>query len=119
MTERTSCRWGFDYGTTANNGNVLSQTIGRERLRGTLTQHYRYDGANRLELANGAANNEIWRERLSDKRGLAAGLSSLGRLRRFGVERVASPVTTGQAAPSSSSSRVRSATSVSKFFSRP
>ncbi len=41
----------FAYGTTANSGNVLSQTIGREGLSGTLTQHYRYDGANRLGLA--------------------------------------------------------------------
>ncbi len=40
----------FAYGTTANNGNVLSQTIGREGLSGTLTQYYRYDGANRLGL---------------------------------------------------------------------
>ena len=43
---------GFDYGTTANNGNVLRQTIGREGMSGTLTQHYRYDGANRLGLAS-------------------------------------------------------------------
>ncbi len=43
---------GFDYGTTANNGNVLSQTIGREGMSGTLTQYYRYDGANRLGLAS-------------------------------------------------------------------
>ncbi len=42
----------FAYGTTANNGNVLSQTIGREGLSGTLTQYYRYDGANRLGLAS-------------------------------------------------------------------
>ncbi len=42
----------FDYGTTSNNGNVLSQTIGREGLSGTLTQRYRYDGANRLGLAS-------------------------------------------------------------------
>ena len=43
---------GFDYGTTGNNGNVLSQTIWREGLSGTLTQYYRYDGANRLGLAS-------------------------------------------------------------------
>ncbi len=43
---------GFNYGTTANNGNVLSQTIGREGMSGTLTQYYRYDGANRLGLVS-------------------------------------------------------------------
>ncbi len=43
---------GFNYGTTANNGNVLSQTIGREGMSWTLTQYYRYDGANRLGLAS-------------------------------------------------------------------
>ena len=42
----------FDYGTTANNGNVLSQTIGRAGLSGALTQYYRYDGANRLGPAS-------------------------------------------------------------------
>ncbi len=41
----------FDYGTTANNGNVLSQTIAL--LEGSaVTQRYRYDGANRLGLAS-------------------------------------------------------------------
>ncbi len=40
----------FDYGTTSNNGNVLSQTIGRPGF--TVTQRYRYDGANRLGLAS-------------------------------------------------------------------
>ncbi len=49
-TEKLSL--GLNYGTTANNGNVLSQTIGREGLSGTLTQRYRYDGANRLGLAS-------------------------------------------------------------------
>ncbi len=49
-TEKLSL--GLSYGTTANNGNVLSQTIGREGLSGTLTQYYRYDGANRLGLAS-------------------------------------------------------------------
>ncbi len=48
-TEKLSL--GLSYGMTSNNGNVLSQTIGREGLSGTLTQYYRYDGANRLELA--------------------------------------------------------------------
>ncbi len=61
----------FAYGTTANNGNVLSQTIGREGLSGTLTQYYRYDGANRLGLAseggtaptgtNGCPTTAAWR----------------------------------------------------------
>ena len=60
----------FDYGTTANNGNVLSQTIGRAGMSGTLTQYYRYDGANRLGLAseggtaptsaNGCPTNAVW-----------------------------------------------------------
>ncbi len=40
----------FAYGTTSNNGNVLSQTIGRPGF--TVTQRYRYDGANRLGLAS-------------------------------------------------------------------
>ncbi len=40
----------FAYGTMANNGNVLSQTIAL--LEGSaVTQRYRYDGANRLGLA--------------------------------------------------------------------
>ena len=60
----------FDYGTTANNGNVLSQTIGRAGMSGTLTQYYRYDGANRLGLASeggtaptgasGCPTNAVW-----------------------------------------------------------
>jgi hypothetical protein len=41
----------FDYGTTSNNGNVLTQAITVPLNAGgnaTLTQYYQYDGANRL-----------------------------------------------------------------------
>jgi len=43
----------YNYGTTANNGNVQTQTI----TRGTQswTQSYGYDGANRLNCANEAS----------------------------------------------------------------
>ncbi len=41
---------GFGYGTTNNNGNVLSQTIARPGLS-TITEHYRYDPLNRLAVA--------------------------------------------------------------------
>ncbi len=37
---------GLSYGTTSNNGNLLSQTIARPGFK--VTQYYRYDGANRL-----------------------------------------------------------------------
>ncbi len=40
----------YGYGTTANNGNVLSQTITIPGL--TLSQAYTYDPLNRLETAN-------------------------------------------------------------------
>ncbi len=45
-TEKLSL--GLSYGTTSNNGNLLSQTITRPGF--TVTQNYRYDGANRLGL---------------------------------------------------------------------
>jgi hypothetical protein len=39
----------YDYGTTANNGNLLTQTITIPGL--TLTQTYTYDELNRLATA--------------------------------------------------------------------
>jgi RHS repeat-associated protein len=42
----------FDYGTSANNGNLQSQTIGAM----SATQHYAYDGVNRLTMAVEGAN---------------------------------------------------------------
>src|SRR5262249_55371133 len=41
---------GYGYGTTNNNGNVLSQTI--TVPGGTFTQGYGYDGVNRLQTAS-------------------------------------------------------------------
>lgn len=40
----------FGYGTTDNNGNVRQQEISRPGVL-TATQHYRYDGVNRLAIA--------------------------------------------------------------------
>ncbi|MFZ5927632.1 MAG: RHS repeat domain-containing protein [Acidobacteriota bacterium] len=40
-------RLGFDYGTTNNNGNVLSQTIARPGF--SATQTYTYDAYNRIQ----------------------------------------------------------------------
>lgn len=40
-------RLGFDYGTTDNNGNVLSQTIARPGF--SATQTYSYDAHNRIQ----------------------------------------------------------------------
>ena len=39
---------GFSYGTTSNNGNVVSQTLDAPGLPASLTQTYGYDGVNRL-----------------------------------------------------------------------
>ena len=42
----------YDYGTTANNGNVLSQTITVTGTGGfTAVQNYTYDSLNRLQMA--------------------------------------------------------------------
>jgi len=38
----------FGYGTTENNGNLLSETISGTGLSGTASQSYTYDGANRI-----------------------------------------------------------------------
>ena len=45
-----SCRLGFNYGTTNNNGNLLSQTITRGSQ--TWVQSYAYDSLNRISCAN-------------------------------------------------------------------
>jgi len=45
----------YGYGTTSNNGNVLSQTI-RIGASTTLTQNYTYDGANRIWTAGETPN---------------------------------------------------------------
>ncbi len=59
---------GLSYGTTSNNGNLLSQTITRPGFM--VTQNYRYDGANRLGLAaeggtaptgNACPTSAVWR----------------------------------------------------------
>ena len=49
----------FGYGTTNNNGNVLSQTITRPSLT-ALTQTYDYDGANRLTSASESGAGTAW-----------------------------------------------------------
>ncbi len=41
----------FTYGTTDNNGNVRTQTIAAAPVGLNVTQHYRYDGVNRLTIA--------------------------------------------------------------------
>ncbi|MGD0136985.1 MAG: hypothetical protein ABSE57_33495 [Bryobacteraceae bacterium] len=41
---------GFNYGTTNNNGNLLSQTI--TRGSSSWVQSYAYDGLNRISCAN-------------------------------------------------------------------
>jgi RHS repeat-associated protein len=40
---------GYDYGTTDNNGNVRKQTLTVPGMT-TITQAYKYDGANRLQV---------------------------------------------------------------------
>jgi RHS repeat-associated protein len=51
----------YDYGTTNNNGNLLTQSITAPQL-GTVTQTYTYDPLNRLETAQekGGAN---WKQK--------------------------------------------------------
>jgi RHS repeat-associated protein len=75
----------FDYGTTTNNGNLLSQSISGSGISGTLNQIYTYDELNRLGSVNenaGAAT--VW------------GCS-------FGYDRYGNQWTTGSTCPSSTS----------------
>jgi RHS repeat-associated protein len=54
----------YSYGTTNNNGNVRSQTIGLPGL--TLTQSYTYDELNRLKSAHEAnGQTQSWRQEFS------------------------------------------------------
>jgi RHS repeat-associated protein len=50
-----------DYGGTANNGNVLSQSIYHQATGGTWTQAFTYDGANRVtSVSEAAAAGPAW-----------------------------------------------------------
>ncbi|HTH06543.1 MAG TPA: RHS repeat-associated core domain-containing protein, partial [Ilumatobacteraceae bacterium] len=50
-----------DFGGTANNGNVLSQSIYHQATGVTWTQTYTYDGVNRLKTVNeAAAAGQAW-----------------------------------------------------------
>lgn len=51
---------GFDYGTSGNNGNLLTETISTSDLSQPLTQTYTYDGANRLRQATETAGGTTW-----------------------------------------------------------
>jgi hypothetical protein len=46
--------WGItnDYGTSSNNGNLMSQQITAQGMTGSLTHYFRYDALNRLLLAS-------------------------------------------------------------------
>ena len=56
----------FTYGTTANNGNVLTQTINFTGLAHPFVQTYTYDLLNRLDDANETYNGtQTWREDFS------------------------------------------------------
>ncbi|MDA1277995.1 MAG: hypothetical protein O2960_28705, partial [Verrucomicrobia bacterium] len=43
---------GYTYGTSNNNGNLLTQTINAPLLPAALIQTYTYDGVNRLDFAS-------------------------------------------------------------------
>ncbi|MBL0240344.1 MAG: RHS repeat-associated core domain-containing protein [Chloracidobacterium sp.] len=56
----------FTYGTTANNGNVLTQTINFMGLAHPFVQTYTYDSLNRLDDANETYNDtQTWRQDFS------------------------------------------------------
>lgn len=53
----------YDYGTNANNGNVLKQTITLPGLAHRLVQTYEYDSLNRLSQARETANTvQSWQQ---------------------------------------------------------
>jgi len=53
----------YSYGSTANNGNVLSQTITVPGLTHSFVQTYTYDSLNRLDDANETYNGtQTWRQ---------------------------------------------------------
>ncbi|MBK9529328.1 MAG: RHS repeat-associated core domain-containing protein [Acidobacteria bacterium] len=53
----------YTYGTTANNGNVLTQTITVPGMTHPLIQNYTYDALNRLDDANETSNGtQTWRQ---------------------------------------------------------
>ncbi|MEK6300444.1 MAG: RHS repeat-associated core domain-containing protein [Acidobacteriota bacterium] len=76
----------YDYGTTSNNGNPLSQKITAPTASGTLllTQSYGYDKLNRLSTANEKVNLEgaaRWTQAFSfDRWGNRIGLMNTGEL---------------------------------------
>ena len=64
-TDSSKLHLAYAYGTTANNGNVLSQTI---TISGgpTLSQTYSYDSLNRLDTATESnASVQTWKQRFS------------------------------------------------------
>ena len=53
----------FDYGTTANNGNIQSQTITVPGMANPLVQSYTYDSLNRLASATETSNSsQTWKQ---------------------------------------------------------
>lgn len=56
----------YGYGTTANNGNVLSQTITVPGMTHPLIQNYTYDSLNRLEAAAETSTTvQTWKQSFS------------------------------------------------------
>jgi RHS repeat-associated protein len=76
----------YDYGTTGNNGNLLSQKITAPTAGGTLllSQSYTYDKLNRLLTANEKVNQETnprWTQGFTfDRWGNRTGLTNTGEL---------------------------------------
>ncbi len=56
----------YGYGTTANNGNVQSQTIRVPGMSHPLVQNYTYDSLNRFESATETSNSsQTWKQEFS------------------------------------------------------
>ena len=65
-TDTSLLRIEFSYGTTANNGNVLSQTITVPGVSYTFNQSYSYDELNRISSATETYNgSQNWKQEFS------------------------------------------------------
>jgi RHS repeat-associated protein len=65
-TDTSLLKLEFDYGTTANNGNVQSQTITVPGMTHPLIQAYTYDSLNRLSTATETSNSsQTWKQEFS------------------------------------------------------
>ena len=62
VTNSSVLQLDYDYGTTANNGNLQTQTITLPGL--TLNQNYTYDSLNRLETAK-ENNGSSWKQKFT------------------------------------------------------